>query len=295
MRLPGLVLLAMAVAPSILALQEPGGGSPASSSFAGSWSGSGKFTAGDPSAPCQYTGAETPPAVVVDIQAKEGGLSGKIALDLAGASGSACAPIKARYRILDARVSGNSLAFTDAAGNEWSLTLREGRLQGLVSSPRLGGEVSLARQSEAQAAPPAGAGGAGPSAAGSPTKAPASPAPAVGGKPTAHGSAWGGIATVTAVTALGAGAFLGVNKALQDTKGGQAVAPTCSPRKCDYSGPGVCSCNVPLTTGISCGNTTAGVPLGGICNPPSLPCQSDFTCITASDGTTCRDTAFCPF
>jgi len=117
------------------------------------------------------------------------------------------------------------------------------------------------------------------------------PAAAGSGKPAAHGSAWGGIATVTAVTALGGAAFLGVNKALSDSNKGQNVAPTCSPRTCRYSGPGLCDCNVNITTGGSCGNTTGGVPLGGACNLPSLPCQSDITCINSI----CQDTAICPF
>jgi hypothetical protein len=165
--------------------------------------------------------------------------------------------------------------------------------------------VSLARGGEPQGAPPAVAGGAAPSARGPSAKAPASPAPAAAGKPAAHGSTWGGIATVAAVTVGGAAAFYGVNKALQDTKGSQNAAPTCSPRACVLGGAGApCddvtpgSCHNNITTGGSCGTTVSGVPVGGRCSLPALPCQSDLSCICqepSCNNSICQSTESCAF
>jgi hypothetical protein len=184
--------------------------------------------------------------------------------------------LKARYALEDVRVSGNSVSFADAAGNEWHVTLRDGRLQGMVSSPNFSGEVDLNPAS----APPAAA----------PQPSP-SPAPPAGGAAAAAGtgadgkpvppksSVWKGVGGIVAANVVGLGALVGLNKVLNDTKATNPNAVTCSPRTCVAGAPGAeCQCNINLANGASCGNTATGIPYAGICSPPTLPCQSDLSC-----------------
>jgi hypothetical protein len=255
MRLLGFVLLATLAAP-LLGPQEP-----EASPFAGSWSGSGRFTTDAAQTPCRYEGALQPPSVAIELEEKGGIWSGQVILDLPSPPQTTCPPIQARYKVLGARLSGNSLAFDDASGNQWALTLRRERLRGSVASPSFSGEVDLGR---------------GKSVA-----------------PRGGGSAWGGIATAVGTGALGAGAFLGVNRLLQDSGQGTGSTPACSPRTCVTGAPGEpCLCNTNISNGV-CPGTTAGIPVNGACNPPSLPCQSELSC----NNGLCEDRAFgrCPF
>ena len=178
------------------------------------------------------------------------------------------------------------MSFIDPAGQEWTLGLREGRLVGLVAwkgggkdeplaegfapqgSPapltRLSGEVSLdpcrgrrrAGRRPASATPTAGA----------TTDAPKAPAKGSKFWPAFIGA-----------NIVGIGAFYGIKKATDDTGGGGTA--TCSPRYCVYGGVSdPCNCNLNITSGASCGQTTNGVPFGGVCNDTTLPCQANLSC-----------------
>jgi len=272
MRLPGLLLpTILAAAP--VALQDPG-----TASFAGSWAGAGKFAMNVGATSCTYVGLAQPASVVAELTEKDGTWAGHVSLDLPGVAGSPCPPFKARYRVGESRLSANSLGFADASNNQWTLTLRQGRLQGVASSSTgFSGEVDLARTngSKAVSQPASAASSPSPTSQASPTQ----PAPDTSRQGAAGGgSAWRGIATVVGASTVGVGAFLGVNRLLKDS-GGTGSGATCSPRTCVAGAVGdPCTCNANLTTGASCGTTTAGVPFAGVCNFPSLPCESDLSC-----------------
>ena len=264
------------------------------SPFTGPWAGGGRFTSDAGAHACEYLGAAEPPSVSVVLEGASGPSGGQVSLDLP-AAGTSCPALKARYRIEDVRVSGNSLGFADAAGNQWHVTLRDGRLQGMVSSSGFSGEVDLNPASGPPALPaPAASPSPGPAAGGAgPT--PASAASATGAGGTAEprkGSMWKGVGGVIAGNVVGLGALAGLNRALNDSKNTSSNKVTCSPRTCVAAAPGDCQCNINLTNGASCGSTSSGVPYAGVCNPPSVPCQSDLSC----NNGLCEDKAGrCPF
>ncbi len=100
----------------------------------------------------------------------------------------------------------------------------------------------------------------------------------------------GQIGAVLSANAVAAGVLYGVNKIGKSTGGG---AVTCSPRNCVIPAVGQpCDCNPNVASGASCGATTSGVPLLGVCNGTSLPCQSGFSCNRGF----CEDrSGACPF
>lgn len=260
------------------------------SPFTGPWAGSGHFTSEAGGQSCGYVGAASPPSVSLVLEGASGPSGGFVSLDLPRA-GDACPAVTARYAIEDLRVSGNSLSFGDAAGNEWHVTLRDGRLQGMVSSPNFSGEVDLNPAS----APP--------STAATPTPSP-SPAPPAGGTPAGaatgpdgkpvppKGSVWKGVGGIIVANVVGVGALVGLNKALNDTKVTSSNGNICSPRTCVAAAPGDCQCNINLTVGANCGSTSGGVPYAGVCSPPTLPCQQNLSC----NNGLCEDSAGrCPF
>ena len=80
-----------------------------------------------------------------------------------------------------------------------------------------------------------------------------------------------------AANVVGFGAFYGIKKATDDT--GSGGTATCSPRYCVFGGiSDPCVCNINITSGASCGQTTNGVPFGGVCNDKTLPCQATLSC-----------------
>jgi hypothetical protein len=251
------------------------------SPFTGPWAGGGRFTSEAGAQACEYVGLAEPPSVSVVLEGASGPSGGQVSLDLP-AAGASCPALRARYRIEDVRVSGNSVGFADAAGNQWRVTLRDGRLQGMVSSPRFNGEVDLNPASTPPAAPsPAPSPSPGPEAGtAAPVAAPAPQASAAtdGKAPPRKGSVWKGVGGVIAANVVGLGALVGLNKALNDSKAPASNTVTCSPRTCVAAAPGDCQCNNNLTNGASCGTTSSGVPYAGVCNPPSLPCQADLSC-----------------
>jgi hypothetical protein len=186
--------------------------------------------------------------------------TGSVSVDLP-ASGELCPAVERTYKVASARPAGNSLALTDDAGHEWTLTLREGRLKGLVSGGNLSGEVDLGPTTEAEEAT---------STAPSATPSPA-PAKATGG------SFLKGTGGVIAANVVALGALVGLNQALKDKQQSTNVT-TCSPRNCVVITIGNCTCNVNQVEGGSCGTTANGVVFGGLCSLPTLPCLATLSC-----------------
>src|SRR4029453_14476447 len=150
--------------------------------------------------PCGYTGADTPPAVTLEIESKPDAVEVTATIDLPGTPGAPCPPVHKRYSITGAQVTDSTISFRDPAGHEWNLGLRGDRLQGLLgwrsgadeilaegfTGPsgerpltRLSGEVRLARIPPRGRAPPppapgretkGGGPGAAPAAAGGAAK-----------------------------------------------------------------------------------------------------------------------------
>jgi hypothetical protein len=231
--------------------------------------------------------------MTLKLTAADGHLRAVLRLDAPGATGSTCPPLSKHYEITDPRVTDTTVSFTDPAGHDWSLALREGRLVGLVawkgggkdeplaegftpsegSAPltRLSGEVSLARSENGQAAK-AGPGGG-------------------GTDQTKKGGKSHFLPAFLAANVVGLGAFYGIKK-LSDDTGGTGLA-TCSPRFCLFGGPAdPCVCNINITSGAACGVTQSGVAFGGACNDTTLPCQAGLSC----NNNICDDrTGRCPF
>jgi len=214
--------------------------------------------------------------VQLELTREAGQWTGSVAIDVAPAEGSGCPPLRKRYAIPGVNAVEGSVSFTDSGGNEWNLALRhgEGLLKGLMAwktgdealangfkapsgaTPltRLSGEVKLQRAVADN------------------------PAPAEGpARKVTAGQHVGQIGAVLIANAVAAGTLYGVNKAGKSTTGG---AVTCSPRNCIITAPGEpCVCNpASIVSGASCGSTTSGVPLLGVCDGTTLPCQAGFSC-----------------
>jgi hypothetical protein len=255
----------------------------------GSWKGSATLTNDFPPSSCRYEGVTEPPAVILKLQTEDGHSRVVVRLEVPGATGSQCPPLHKRYEIADVKMMAASLTFTDPAGHDWALTLRDGKLTGLVSwkgggtdeplaegfvlpdrvSPltRLSGEVTLTRSD-----------GGGDDA----TAAGAAPAKKSG----SHFLPGFLLANV-----IGVGAFFGIKKLSDDTN--TTGTATCSPRFCVFAGlSDPCVCNINITAGASCGSTTQGVAFGGACNDTDMPCQAGLSC----NNNICDDrTGRCPF
>ncbi len=108
---------------------------PAEPDLAGTWNGPAVLMNDWPGFTCHYEGAESPPAVQLEL-AKDGGQwTGSVAIDVAPAEGSGCPPLRKRYAIPAVHAEEGSVSFTDSGGNEWNLALRhgEGLLKGLMA------------------------------------------------------------------------------------------------------------------------------------------------------------------
>jgi len=242
---------------AVLLAQTPTNAAEPISPFAGVWSGTAKVSVGPDTAPCRYTPPDDANAVTIRLD--DAATMGSVAIDLP-ASGKTCPAIVRSYEVVGVHRSGNSLSLTDDSAHEWNLTLREGRLKGLVSGSNLSGEFELAATTEENVASTA-----------TPTATP-SPAPAKAG-----GSFLKGTGGVIAANVVGLGALVGLNQALKDTQQSSGGS-SCSPRSCVVIGT---DCNCPTgnqVEGGSCGTTANGVPYGGACALPSLPCQATLSC-----------------
>jgi hypothetical protein len=257
-------LLLAAVVPQASTEPTPG--------FGGDWSGSATLSLEADGNTCRYTASDSH---ALTLRLAPSADRGSIAVSLPPA-GEKCPAMKSLWTVTASRVSGNSLSISDDAGHEWSLTLREGRLTGLVSGGAVTGEVDLEREAVVGATSP------GPGA-------PASPA--AGAAKPAKGSVLKGTGGFIAANVVGVGALVGLNYALKDKQ--QATgAVACSPRSCVAIVAGDCTCNTEIANGGMCGKTVGGVTLGGACHTPDLPCQSDYSC----NNSVCEDKfGRCPF
>lgn len=263
---------------------------PAEPDLAGTWNGPAVLMNDWPGFTCHYEGADSPPAVQLELTKDGGQWTGSVAIDVAPAEGSGCPPLRKRYAIPAVHAEEGSVSFTDSGGNEWNLALRhgEGLLKGLMAWKT--GDESLASGFKAPS-------GATPltrlSGEVKLQRAPGDrPVPAEGPKKkVTAGQRVGQIGAILSANVVAAGALYGVNKAGKSTTGGGAV--TCSPRNCVITAVGEpCLCNNNITSGASCGTTPSGVALLGVCDGTSLPCQSGFSCNRGF----CEDrSGACPF
>jgi hypothetical protein len=286
-RLVELALAAALVVPRAV-LAQPA--APSGPDAAGSWEGWAKLTNDWPGQMCRYDGGPASTSVRLELTVVEGELKGSVAIDLPAEPSSGCPPLRKRYAIAGATQGAGTVSFTDAGGNEWTLALRRSNavLQGLLAwrqggreeplaagftrpdglrpTARLNGEVRLQRGGEGAVAeepaatltPAAGGGAAAPS--------------------TGVGRHAGNLGRVVGANVVGLGLLYGVNKLGKGSSESGVV--TCSPRVC-ITGPTIndpCFCEGNVVSGVSCGTTTAGAPMGAPCDGKSVPCQADLSC-----------------
>jgi len=266
--------------------QEPA--APSGPSAAGSWEGWAKLTNDWPGKVCRYEGGPGATSVRLELSVVEGQLDGSVAIDLPAEPGSGCPPLRKRYAIAQATQGDGTLSFTDSGGNEWALSVRERHtlLQGLLAwhpggqeeplaegftSPngqrpttRLNGEVRLKRGGEVEPAAPAPTGAA---------EGTAAPAPH-----TSVGRHMGNLALVVGANVVALGLLYGVNELGKGTS--SAGVLTCSPRVCIVGATinDPCFCEGNVVSGVSCGTTVGGAPIGAPCDGKSVPCQATLSC-----------------
>jgi len=288
----------------LLAAPVPGApqGASVGGGLVGSWEGWATLVNEWPAHECRYEGRKDEVSVRLELSPGDGRLEGSVAIDLAPAPQSPCPPLRKRYAVTEVVIGEGVVSLTDSGGHEWNLGLqRQGSVlrgmlawrQGAVEEPlaegfsfadgtkpgsRLSGEVRLEKASPE---PEAGGGETGGEAAGGGASA--------GG--TSVGRHVGNFGVVLGATAVGLGLLYGVNKLGQGTSDQGTV--TCSPRRCIVGAPQEpCFCEGNIVSGDSCGTTPSGVPLGGKCDYPSMPCAATLSC----NNGVCQD-AFgrCPY
>lgn len=257
---------------------------------AGTWIGWARLTNDWPGAICRYESATDVVAIRLELQTTGPGSRGSVAIDVAAEPGSACPPLRKRFSIGEVRAEGDAVAFTDTGGHEWTLSLRRdgevlaGALawqQGGPTEPlaegfstpggqrpltRLGGEVRLRREGAAaegsEAASDLGEGAAAAEEAKLPKKG--------------AGGHVKDVAAVLGANAVALGLLWGANELGQ---GSEAGVLTCSPRVCIVGAPNQpCFCEGNVVSGASCGQTTAGAPIGAVCDGVAVPCQASLSC-----------------
>ena len=271
-------LLSLTLASALTIGATPRAQEAAPASVFGTWKGTAALTNDSSPTTCRYEGAAE--STVLKLQSTDAGPRAIVRLEIAGVPGSGCPPLHKRYEATNVVIAGSAVSFLDPAGHEWSLAVREGRLVGLVAwkgggkdeplaegfAPP-GGTAPLTRLSGEVALDLAAAEGEGKAAAGA-----AEPTTKAATKSKGHF-----LPAFLAANVVGLGAFYGVKKATDDT--GSGGVATCSPRYCVYGGiSDPCVCNIPITSGASCGQTTYGVTFGGVCNDKTLPCQATLSC-----------------
>ena len=267
-------------APSAPQSASVGGG------LVGSWEGWATLVNEWPGHECRYEGSKDEASVRLELSPGDGRLEGSVAIDLAPAPQTPCPPLRKRYVVTEVVIGEGVVSLTDSGGHEWNLGLqRQGSVlrgmlawrQGAAEQPlaqgfsfpdgtkpgsRLSGEVRLAKASP------------GPEAAeGEPARAAAGTS--AGG--TSVGRHLGNFGVVLGATTVGLGLLYGANK-LGKSSSDQGVV-TCSPRRCVVGVPSEpCFCEGNVVSGDSCGTTPSGVPLGGVCDYPSMPCEATLSC-----------------
>jgi hypothetical protein len=284
-RFVALALAAALALPGAGVAQEPA--APAGPSAAGSWEGWARLTNDWPGQTCRYEGGADAPSVRLELAVVEGQLQGSVAIDLPAAAGSGCPPLRKRYSIPQATQGVGTVSFTDSGGNEWSLSLRErdALLQGLLAwhsgsqeealaegytgpqgqrpTTRLNGEVRLQRGKETEPEPP-------------PT--PAAGDAAAQAPHTSAGRHAGNLALVLGANVVALGLLYGVNELGKGSSSAGVV--TCSPRVCIVGATinDPCFCEGNVVSGVPCGTTVGGAPLGAPCDGKSVPCQATLSC-----------------
>jgi hypothetical protein len=292
-RLAALALSGALVLPSTALAQEPA--APPATGVAGSWEGWARLTNDWPGQACRYDAGTEATPVRLELADQAGSLQGSVAIDLPAETGSGCPPLRKRYAIAETVQGPGTLSFTDAGGNEWTLSVRRGAsvLQGLLAwrqggpaeplaegftladgkrpLARLSGEVRLHRGGEATGGEEAG--GEAPTAGAVPAGGgTAPPAHAGAGTYASH------LGLIIGANVVGLGLLYGVNKLGQGNS--ETGVVTCSPRTC-IVGAGIndpCYCEGNVVSGASCGTTQGGAPVNAPCQVPSQPCQSGFSC-----------------
>jgi hypothetical protein len=259
--------------------------------LAGDWVGWATLTNDWPGHPCRYEGTKDATSVRLELSSEEGRLQGSAAIDLPAAEGSGCPALRKRLLVTEVVLAEGVVSLSDSGGHDWDLSLRgNGRaLQGILvwqqggaddplaegfSFPdgtkprsRLSGEVQLRKATVPSEGEPVaeGEGSAETEAASTTTKTTG------GGTYVKH------VGAILGATAVGLGALYGVNKLGQG--GTEEGIVTCSPRRCVVGAPGEpCFCEGNVVSGEDCRGTETGVPIGGSCDYPSMPCEALLSC-----------------
>jgi len=289
-RLVALALAAALALPPAGFAQEPA--APSGPSAAGSWEGWAKLTNDWPGQSCRYEGGPGATSVRLELSVVEAQLKGSVAIDLPAEPGSGCPPLRKRYAIVEATQGTGTVSFTDAGGNEWTLSLRRSNevLQGLLAwrqggreeplaagftrpdglrpATRLNGEVRLQRGGEEALREELAAATPVPAAEGA-----VAPAPRAG-----VGRHVGNLGLVVGANVVALGLLYGANKLGKGSS--ESGVLTCSPRVC-IVGAAIndpCFCEGNVVSGVSCGTTTSGAPVGAPCDGRSVPCQAGLSC-----------------
>jgi hypothetical protein len=261
--------------------------------LAGDWAGWATLTNDWPGHPCRYEGSKDETSVRLELSSEEGRLQGSAAIDLPSPEGSGCPPLRKRLLITEVVLAEGVVSLTDSGGHDWDLSLRgNGRsLRGIMAwqqggadeplaqgfafsdgtkpRSRLSGEVQLRR-----ATAPTGAAEEGVEAA----EGTADPEASATSKRTTGGGTYvKHVGAILGATAVGLGALYGANKLGQG--GTEEGVVTCSPRRCVVGAPGEpCFCEGNVVSGEDCGDTETGIPIGGNCDYPTMPCEALLSC-----------------
>jgi hypothetical protein len=256
--------------------------------IAGEWVGSATLTNDWPGHPCRYEGQADVASVRLELSPGPSGLQGSVAIDLPPIEGSGCPPLRKRYLITEVVLAPGVLSLTDSGGHGWDLSVvREGRVlhgmmawqQGAADEPlaegfsfadgtrprsRLSGEVLLRKASANEEGESGG-------------EAARGEATAAGAETTSTGRYIKHLGAVLGAMAVGGAALYGVNQLGQGSSEEGTV--TCSPRRCVVGAPNEpCFCEGNVVSGQDCGQTESGIPIGGSCDFPSMPCEALLSC-----------------
>jgi hypothetical protein len=259
--------------------------------IAGEWVGSATLTNDWPGHPCRYEGSSKAVSVRLELSLGESGLQGSVAIDLPPAEGSGCPPLRKRYLVTEVVLAEGVVSLTDSGGHGWDLSVvRDGRAlhgmmtwqQGAADEPlakgfsfadgtrpraRLSGEVLL-RKASAVAEGETGA---------EHEAARGEAAGAAAAETTSAGQHIKNLGAIIGAMAVGGAALYGVNQLGQGSSEGGTV--TCSPRHCVVGAPNEpCFCEGNVVSGQDCGETESGIPIGGSCDFPTMPCEALLSC-----------------
>jgi hypothetical protein len=253
--------------------------------LAGEWTGPAVLSNDWPAHPCRYDGSDAETSVRLELAPREEGLQGSLAIDLPPAEGSGCPPVRKRFLVTEVVLAEGVVSLTDSGGHDWNLSwVEQGReLRGMMAwqqgaadellaegfaftdgtkpRSRLSGEVWIRKATVTGENEAAVAG-----------------APAVTAEETTSaGQHLKHVGAILGATAVGGAALYGVNQLGQGSS--QEGTITCSPRWCVVGAPGEpCFCEGNVVSGQDCGETETGIPEGGPCDFPTLPCEALLSC-----------------